>query len=170
MQKKECEICGEMVPQNDMSKSYKHRCKKCVADMTRANRHAEKQKQEVHDNAPHTFDPATPYGKPVCTEVPKMNDKEFDEIIQLAIQTYGKEAQTQMLFEEMAELQNAICKLNRGRGSASDVCEEIADVMIMCFQMAQIYGAKEVEQMANYKMCRLRNRLNTTASVKGGEQ
>lgn len=69
MQKKKCEICGEMVPQCDMSKSYKHRCKKCVADMTRANRHAEKQKQEVHDNEPHTLDPATPYGKPVCTEV-----------------------------------------------------------------------------------------------------
>lgn len=97
--------------------------------MTRANRHAEKQKQEVHDSVPHTLDPATPYGKPVCTEVPKMNDKEFDEIIQLAIQTYGKEAQTRMLFEEMAELQNALCKLSRGRGTVSDVCEEIADVM-----------------------------------------
>lgn len=121
-------------------------------------------------NTPHTYDPTTPYGKPVADSLPKMSDKEFDEIIQRAIATYGKEAQTQMLFEEMAELQNAICKLNRGRGSASDVCEEIADVMIMCFQMAQIYGAKEVEQMANYKMCRLRNRLNTTASVKGGEQ
>lgn len=119
-----------------------------------------KQKQEVHDSVPHTLDPATPYGKPVCTEVPKMNDKEFDEIIQLAIQTYGKEAQTQMLFEEMAELQNALCKLSRGRGTVSDVCEEIADVMIMCFQMAQIYGPKSVEQMANFKMHRLKERLN----------
>lgn len=161
MQKKKCEICGEMVPQCDMSKSYKHRCKKCVADMTRANRHAEKQKQEVHDNEPHTLDPATPYGKPVCTEVPKMNDKEFYEIIQLAIQTYGKEAQTRMLFEEMAELQNALCKLSRGRGTVSDVCEEIADVMIMCFQMAQIYGPKSVEQMANFKMHRLKELLKT---------
>lgn len=172
MQKNKCEICGEMVPQCNMSKSYKHRCKKCVADMTRANRHAEKQKQEVHDNEPHTLDPATPYGKPVCTEVPKMNDKEFDEIIQLAIQTYGKEAQTQMLFEEMAELQNALCKLSRGRGTVSDVCEEIADVMIMCFQMAQIYGPKSVEQMANFKMRRLADRLGynikAPASVKDG--
>lgn len=172
MQKKKCEICGEMVPQCNMSKSYKHRCKKCVADMTRANRHAEKQKQEVHDSVPHTLDPATPYGKPVCTEVPKMNDKEFDEIIQLAIQTYGKEAQTRMLFEEMAELQNALCKLSRGRGTVSDVCEEIADVMIMCFQMAQIYGPKSVEQMANFKMRRLADRLGynikAPASVKDG--
>ena len=170
MKKIKCEVCGKMVSQNEMSKSYRHRCKKCVAEMTRAQRHAEKQKQEAQANLPHTYDPAPPYGDCVQTVLPKMSDKEFDKIIQRAIATYGKEAQTQMLFEEMAELQNAICKLNRGRGSASDVCEEIADVMIMCFQMAQIYGAKEVEQMANYKMCRLRNRLNTTASVKGGEQ
>lgn len=172
MQKNKCEICGEMVPQCNMSKSYKHRCKKCVADMTRANRHAEKQKQEVHDSVPHTLDPATPYGKPVCTEVPKMNDKEFDEIIQLAIQTYGKEAQTRMLFEEMAELQNALCKLSRGRGTVSDVCEEIADVMIMCFQMAQIYGVTRVEQLATFKMRRLADRLGynikAPASVKDG--
>lgn len=140
--------------------------------MTRANRHAEKQKQEVHDSVPHTLDPATPYGKPVCTEVPKMNDKEFDEIIQLAIQTYGKEAQTQMLFEEMAELQNAICKLSRGRATVGDVCEEIADVMIMCFQMAQIYGVTRVEQLATFKMRRLADRLGynikAPASVKDG--
>lgn len=38
--------------------------------------------------------------------------------------------------------------------------EEIADVMIMCFQMAQIYGSKSVEQMANFKMHRLKERLN----------
>ena len=92
-------------------------------------------------------------------KVPKLSDKEFEETIQLAIKTYGKEAQTQMLFEEMAELQNALCKLARGRGTAGDVCEEIADVMIMCFQMAQIYGVKLVEAWANYKIVRLKDRL-----------
>jgi len=102
-----------------------------------------------------TIDPATPYGKPR----PTMNDKEFDETIRLAIATYGKEVQTQMLFEEMSELQNAICKLARGRGTADQVCEEIADVMIMCFQMSQIYGQKNVEQWAIKKMLRLKDRL-----------
>ena len=126
----------------------------------------------MENNNTTTLDPATPYGKPVCTEVPKMNDKEFDEIIQLAIQTYGKEAQTRMLFEEMAELQNAICKLSRGRATVGDVCEEIADVMIMCFQMAQIYGVTRVEQLATFKMRRLADRLGynikAPASVKDG--
>lgn len=44
--KTKCEICGEMVPQQDMSKSYKHRCKKCVADLARINRKAAKQRAE----------------------------------------------------------------------------------------------------------------------------
>lgn len=159
MKKVKCETCGEMVPQNEMSKSYRHRCKKCVAEMTRAQRHAEKQKQEAQENVPHTYDPAPPYEVGTKPDLPKISEKEFDEVIKLAIKTYGKEAQTQMLFEEMAELQNAICKLNRGRGTAGDVCEEIADVMIMCLQMAQIYGPKAVEQMAQYKMRRLKDRL-----------
>lgn len=162
MKKVKCEVCGEMVPQNEMSKSYRHRCKKCVADMTRAQRHAEKQKQDAQENMPHTYDAPAPYGKGPQRILPKLSEKEFDETISLAIKTYGKEAQTQMLFEEMAELQNAICKLNRGRGTAGEVCEEIADVMIMCLQMAQIYGPKLVEGWANYKVTRLKDRLNET--------
>ncbi len=118
MKKVKCEVCGEMVPQNEMSKSYRHRCKKCVADMTRAQRHAEKQKKDAQENVPHTYEAPAPYGEgPLHDALLKMSEKEFDETISLAIKTYGKEAQTQMLFEEMAELQNALCKLARGRGS-----------------------------------------------------
>lgn len=161
MKKVKCEICGEMVPQNEMSKSYRHRCKKCVADMTRALRHAEKQKKDAQKIVPHTYEAPAPYGEgPLNDALPKMSEKEFDETISLAIETYGKEAQTQILFEEMAELQNALCKLARGRGTADQVCEEIADVMIMCLQMAQLYGPKDVEWWANYKITRLKDRLN----------
>lgn len=108
---------------------------------------------------PMTLDPIAPYGKPVANKLPQMSDKEFDEIIKRAIDTFGKDAQIQMLFEEMAELQNALCKLARNRGTADQVCEEIADVMIMCLQMAHIYGTKRVEQWANRKMIRLKDRL-----------
>ena len=38
MEKKKCEICGQMKPQNEFSKSYKHRCKACVAEAARNNR------------------------------------------------------------------------------------------------------------------------------------
>ena len=46
MRKIKCEVCGKMVPQNEMSKSYRHRCKKCVAEMTRAQRHARNKSRE----------------------------------------------------------------------------------------------------------------------------
>ncbi|WP_304977059.1 MazG nucleotide pyrophosphohydrolase domain-containing protein [Duncaniella muris] len=104
--------------------------------------------------------------KPLSTEIPQMSDKEFEDTIRLAIKTYGKEAQTQMLFEEMSELQNALCKLARNRGTADQVCEEIADVMIMCLQMAHIYGTKRIEQWANRKMIRLKDRLNHDSQTK----
>lgn len=104
--------------------------------------------------------------KPLSTEIPQMSDKEFEDTIRLAIKTYGKEAQTQMLFEEMAELQNALCKLARNRGTTDQVCEEIADVIIMCLQMAHIYGTKRVEQWANHKMIRLKDRLNHDSQTK----
>ena len=88
MKKVKCETCGEMVPQNEMSKSYRHRCKKCVAEMTRAQRHAEKQKQEAQENVPHTYDPAPLYEVGAKTGLPKISEKEFDEVIKLAIKTY----------------------------------------------------------------------------------
>ena len=96
----------------------------------------------------------------------KVSKNEIEETIKRAIETYGKEAQTQMLFEEMAELQNALCKLARNRGTTDQVCEEIADVMIMCFQMAHIYGLQCVEQWANLKMIRLKDRLNHASTTK----
>lgn len=105
------------------------------------------------------MEPELTYGKKT-----KLTEQEFDATIKLAISTYGKEAQTQMLFEEMSELQNALCKYARGRDTADHVCEEIADVMIMCLQMAQIYGSKNVERWAEQKMLRLAERL------KGGAQ
>lgn len=40
--KKVCEICGKEKPLSEFSKSYKNRCKECVAEITRENRHAKK--------------------------------------------------------------------------------------------------------------------------------
>lgn len=110
-------------------------------------------------NISHTYDPAAPYGQQEAATRSRMSKEELDGILWSAIHTYGPPSQTQMLFEEMAELQNAICKLSRGRGTKDDVCEEIADVMIMCLQMARIYGEQQVDQMMEYKLRRLKNRL-----------
>lgn len=35
---KKCEVCGRELPASEFSKSYKKRCKKCVAEMTKAKR------------------------------------------------------------------------------------------------------------------------------------
>ena len=35
---KKCEVCGAELPESDFSKSYKKRCKKCVAAMTKEKR------------------------------------------------------------------------------------------------------------------------------------
>ncbi|MBD5204988.1 MAG: hypothetical protein HDS84_01225 [Bacteroidales bacterium] len=42
MEKKKCEICGQMKPLGDFSKSYKHRCKACVAEAARSYRKNQK--------------------------------------------------------------------------------------------------------------------------------
>lgn len=116
MKKVQCEICGEYVPQSDMSKSYRHRCKKCVAELTRQSRHDAKMRlAATEESDTHTADPATPYGCPVSDILQQICTNGTDETIRFAIQTYGKDAQTLMLFEEMAELQDAICKHSRGR-------------------------------------------------------
>ena len=46
MSKQQCEICGQWKEQKDMAKSYKHRCKECVARLTRIDRLAAKQRAE----------------------------------------------------------------------------------------------------------------------------
>lgn len=35
MESQKCEICGEWKETKEMSESYKHRCKACVAELTR---------------------------------------------------------------------------------------------------------------------------------------
>lgn len=47
MSKQQCEICGQMKTPQEMSKSYKHRCKECVARLTRIDRQAAKQPNSV---------------------------------------------------------------------------------------------------------------------------
>ena len=88
-----------------------------------------------------------------------MNTQEINKILTDAIYTYGKDAQIWMAIEEMSELSNALAKYRRGRITKKDICEEIADVEIMCFQMAAIFGNTDVEEILQAKMERLKRRL-----------
>ena len=80
------------------------------------------------------------------------------EIFKPAVYWWGKEAQTDMMIEEMAELTKAI--LNERRGRDHNIAEEMADVKIMLAQMEIIFqNAGEVEQRFRDKVARLDQRL-----------
>lgn len=78
-----------------------------------------------------------------------------------AISCYGARAQITMAFEEMAELQDALCKRLRGRDVASaHIAEELADVGIMLDQMAVLFEVEDaVAEQRAYKAQRLLRRL-----------
>ena len=87
-----------------------------------------------------------------------MTEEEY-EVYYQALKKWGTESQTRMLFEEMAELQNAICKYSRKRNNIYDVATEIADVQIMTEQMSIIFGKEIVDKEKERKFERLKSRL-----------
>lgn len=75
-----------------------------------------------------------------------------------AIRKFGEDHQKTMAIEELSELQIAICHERRGR--ESNVPEEIADVLIMCRQLMEIYGCDiEVQDWIDNKVERLKERI-----------
>lgn len=82
------------------------------------------------------------------------------KVFQQAIDTWGADAQSLCLLEEMAELQDALCKFKRGRRTAEDIAEEIADVGIMLDQAKLIFHVEEeVEAQRARKVARVEERL-----------
>ena len=88
-----------------------------------------------------------------------MNADEFKNIIQKAIDTYGVDSQIKMAIEECSELINALTKAWRGRSTNEDIITEIADVIIMCEQLAVIFGRDKVGREITRKVERLAERL-----------
>ena len=80
-----------------------------------------------------------------------------------ALSRYGAQAQITMIFEEMAELQNVLCKFLRGRvdgDTLANIAEEIADVGIMLDQMAIGFQVEDaVAEQRAFKVRRLRERI-----------
>ncbi len=85
---------------------------------------------------------------------------ESDEILKLAISTYGAEPQIIMVMEEMSELQKELCKSLRGKDTRKAIAEEIADVQIMLEQMLILFDCKELcEDEKAFKLRRLAERI-----------
>lgn len=102
----------------------------------------------VEDASPYETDGDGPDGDKICRE---------------ALETFGEEKQITMVFEEMAELQDVLCKFLRGRvdeDTRTYIAEEIADVAIMLCQMVTLFDcAGQVETFRRYKLERLAGRI-----------
>ena len=82
------------------------------------------------------------------------------ELYRIALSTYGAQAQTMMVMEEMAELQKELCKHARGKENRAQIAEEIADVQIMLEQMELLHDcAGLVAGFKAQKLDRLEKRL-----------
>lgn len=82
-----------------------------------------------------------------------------ENLCRKAMEIYGFPAQAAMVVEECSELTNAICKFRRGRVNEDDIITEIADVIIMCEQMAAYFGETKVALEKEKKLKRLEERL-----------
>lgn len=99
------------------------------------------------------------------------------EVLQAAVETYGKEAQVDMAIEEMSELTKALLKHRRAEHSPEawdyektrqNILEEMADVIIMLLQLVIIYGGREdIRKDIVYKVERLDKRLKNSAKEAG---
>lgn len=89
------------------------------------------------------------------------------EIFKLAISTYGKDEQIRMCHEEMDELGVALSKYHRSPCgyTLANVQEEIADVCIMMQQAKTMFGEKEVDEIIQQKIERLKNNLDDEQEI-----
>ena len=81
------------------------------------------------------------------------------ETLERALETWGDDTQEMHAIEEIGELMAAMMQYRRHRANQMDVCDEIADVLIVANQLAMMYGRAEVEERIEYKMNRLGDRL-----------
>lgn len=98
-----------------------------------------------------------------------MEKKQREELYERAIKDWGLDAQVKMMFEEMGELSVAIARFDRGRASIKDVITEIADVTIMAEQMGLIFGKEKTENEIEYKLNRLKEKLDKFEKEHGKE-
>lgn len=84
-----------------------------------------------------------------------------------AINTYGKEKQVDIMIEEMSELTKALIKHRREPSDKTleNIQEEIADVKIMMYQGAMMFGEEAVERFVHKKTERLRNGLEGESEI-----
>lgn len=92
------------------------------------------------------------------------------DVADVCMAHYGREAQTIKAIEELAEL---VVVLARSRNQAvhpASIQEEIADVIVMVGQMRAIWGASEVDEWIQRKMIRMAQRLGLPVPQEEGSK
>ena len=91
-----------------------------------------------------------------------------DEILQRAIDTWGVDAQCEMMLQESIELAMALQKMKRLRGNHqqkfANLIDELADNKIMLRQMEKIFPIELINDRVDFKMNRLKERLDEKIS------
>lgn len=93
-----------------------------------------------------------------------MNELKPRGIYREALNKWGAEAQTLMVFEEMSELQKELCKHARGKNNREAIAEEIADVQIMLEQMMILHDCEDLVEVQKFKKT---HRLNVRLEQEG---
>ena len=88
-----------------------------------------------------------------------MEKEERFKLYEKAICKWGVEAQREMAYEELGELITAIARHRRGRASREEIITELADVTIMCEQLAFMLGFEDFEKEKDRKLIRLIEKL-----------
>jgi hypothetical protein len=86
-------------------------------------------------------------------------DEKTRDIYRRAIAVWGANAQWRQVVEECAELIVEISHMQRGRATASQITDEVADVQIMLDQAALMIGPAVIEKYKKAKLERLANRV-----------
>ena len=86
-----------------------------------------------------------------------MEKSERLKLYDAAITRWGVGAQKNMAYEEIGELLTALARDGRGRTRTEDLLTELADVTIMCEQLAFILGFDDYEKELDRKLIRLRD-------------
>ena len=98
-------------------------------------------------------------------------DKKFRDFCELALNTWGEDAQMRMCIEEMSELTKELCKymrilrnenvdVSKLEDVKKNIIEETADVLNVVEQMALIFGEQEVNEVRKQKVQRCLKKIN----------
>ena len=98
-----------------------------------------------------------------------MHDKHH--ILRDATDMYGSMQQINMMIEELLELAHALHKIRRMsndqlREGYVDVCDEIADVIIMMEQAKKIFDITTINERVSFKLYRLQDRMSKDSTAK----